>query len=76
MKTRARILLLAPLMLFAAGFAHASKYSDTIALFKNAGDSAGFFQRCFAYAVFPPVGDSGCIGGGARGTGHVCVPGR
>ncbi len=76
MKTRARILLLAPLMLFAAGFAHASKYSDTIALFKNAGDSAGFFQRCYAYAVFPTVGEAGFIVGGAHGNGHVYVQGR
>jgi len=49
----------APLLLLAAGAAHADKYSDAIASFKNAGDSAVFFQTCYGYAVFPTVGEAG-----------------
>ena len=76
MKTPSRILFLAPLMLLAATLAHANKYSDTVALFKNAGASAEFFNRCYAYAVFPTVGEGGFIVGGAHGTGHVYVQGK
>jgi lipid-binding SYLF domain-containing protein len=56
---------------FAAG-----TYHDTIALFKNAGESASFFDKSYAYAVFPTIG-SGAVGiGGAHGKGHVYVHGR
>jgi lipid-binding SYLF domain-containing protein len=57
----------------AAGTAGAGKYSDTISLFKNAGESAAFFQRSYAYAVFPNIGEGGFIVGGAYGKGHVYV---
>jgi len=54
----------------------ASKYHDTIALFQNAGESASYFQKSYAYAVFPNIGE-GAIGiGGAHGTGHVYVHGK
>ena len=58
------------------GVAYANKYDDTIALFKHAGDSALFFNDCYAYAVFPTVGAGGFIVGGARGKGHVYVHDR
>ena len=50
-----------------AGAADADKYSDTISLFKNAGESAAFFQNSYAYAVFPNIGEGGLIVGGAFG---------
>jgi len=75
MKNISRVLLLAPLLLVAT-LAHASRYSDTIALFKNAGASAEFFNRSYAYAVFPTIGEGGFIVGGAHGTGHVYVGGK
>src|SRR6266478_8176406 len=68
-----RLFCFAPLLLLAAGVAHADKYSDAIASFKNAGDSAGFFQTCYGYAVFPTVGEAGFILGGAHGKGRVYV---
>jgi len=68
-----RLFCFAPLLLLAAGAAHADKYSDAIASFKNAGDSAGFFQTCYGYAVFPTVGEAGFILGGAHGKGRVYV---
>jgi hypothetical protein len=60
----------------AAGAANAGKYSETISLFKNAGESAAFFQNSYAYAVFPNIGEAGLIVGGAFGKGHVYVHGQ
>ena len=71
-----RAILLAPLLLLAAGLAHADRYSDTIALFKNAGDSAAYFSNSYAYAVFPTIGEGGFIVGGAHGKGRVYVNGK
>ena len=58
------------------GVAYANKYDETIELFKHAGDSAVFFNDCYAYAVFPTIGAGGLIVGGARGKGHVYVHDR
>ena len=56
--------------------AQADSYSDTIALFKQAGASAGFFENCYGYAVFPTIG-KGAIGvGGAHGSGRVYEQGK
>jgi lipid-binding SYLF domain-containing protein len=68
-----RLFAFAPVLLLAAGIAYADSYADTITLFKNAGDSAAFFSKSYAYAVFPTVGEAGFIIGGARGKGHVYV---
>lgn len=65
-----------PLLCLVAGLAHASSYGDTIARFKDAGQSTNFFRNCYGYAVFPTVGE-GAIGvGGAFGKGRVFVHGR
>ena len=53
------------------GQARADDYSKTIELFKNAGESADFFQKSYAYAVFPTIGKAGLGIGGAGGTGRV-----
>ena len=63
-------------MLAIASVASASKYTDTIALFKNAGESAAFFDSCYGYAVFPTVGKGGLIVGAAHGKGHVYEKGK
>ncbi len=76
MKRLARIFGVAPALLLLAGMAHAGKYTDTINLFKNAGESASFFKNCYGYAVFPTVGEGGFIVGGALGKGRVYVQGR
>src|ERR1700693_1906751 len=49
----------------------ADSYSDTIALFNNAGASAAYFASSYGYAVFPTIGKGGLGIGGAHGTGHV-----
>lgn len=67
--------LLAALMLPAAA-AWADSYSDTIALFKNAGESAAFFNNSYGYAVFPTIGKGGFVVGGAHGKGRVFRQGK
>jgi lipid-binding SYLF domain-containing protein len=76
MKRAAKIFGFALSMLVAAGTANAGKYSDTISLFKNAGQSAVFFTKSYAYAVFPNIGEAGFVVGGAYGQGHVYVNGQ
>jgi lipid-binding SYLF domain-containing protein len=76
MKGFARYWVVMPLLLAAAGAAQADNYSDTIALFKNAGDSAGYFSRSYGYAVFPTIGEGGFILGAAHGKGRVYVNGQ
>jgi lipid-binding SYLF domain-containing protein len=76
MKRTTQLISFALAMFAAAGMANASKYSDTIALFKNAGESAAFFKNSYAYAVFPNIGEAGFIVGGAFGKGHVYVQGQ
>jgi lipid-binding SYLF domain-containing protein len=63
------LLLLAGALL--AGPAAADDFSDTIALFRKAGESAAFFSRSYGYAVFPTVGKGGLVVGGAFGRGQV-----
>jgi lipid-binding SYLF domain-containing protein len=73
-----RPLLALVTMLVIAGSAGAAdnKYSDTVALFKNAGESSQFFPSCYGYAVFPTIGKGGLVVGGAHGSGHVYEKGK
>jgi lipid-binding SYLF domain-containing protein len=71
--------LLIVLSLITAAFAtsaHADAYGDTIALFKESGQSASFFDNSYGYAVFPTIGKGGIGVGGARGTGRVFRQGK
>jgi hypothetical protein len=54
----------------------ATSYHDTIALFKNAGPAATFFDKSYAYAVFPNVGEGALGIGAGHGKGHVYVHGK
>jgi lipid-binding SYLF domain-containing protein len=54
----------------------ADEYADTKELFRNAGQSGGFFDQSYAYAIFPTVGKGGLGVGGARGVGRVYEQGR
>jgi len=60
----------------AASPAFADSYSDTIALFRNAGASAAYLKTCYGYAVFPTVGKGGLGIGGAHGKGRVYQQGK
>jgi lipid-binding SYLF domain-containing protein len=68
--------LLSSALLLAGAASWADDYTDTVALFKNAGESGGFFQRCYGYAVFPGIGKGGFVVGGAHGNGRVYVHGQ
>ena len=69
-------LALVPLLVLSMGTAaHAANYADTIAVFKNAGASGTFFDKSYAYAVFPTVGSGAFVVGGAYGKGRVYVHG-
>jgi lipid-binding SYLF domain-containing protein len=54
----------------------ADSYGDTVALFKNAGASASFFDASYGYAVFPTIGKAGIGIGGAHGKGRVYQQGK
>jgi len=69
-------LICGALMLAGTDGARADQYTDTVELFKNAGESAGFFHSCYGYVVFPTVGKGGLVVGGAYGTGHVYAQGK
>ena len=65
--------LLLILSLFAVPFgpALADEYSDTIKVFRDAGQSATFFGKSYGYAVFPTIGKGGIGIGAAHGSGRV-----
>jgi len=63
-------------LLLCAAASRADDYSDTVTLFRNAGQSGRFFQNCYGYAVFPGIGKGGFVVGGAHGNGHVFVHGQ
>ena len=54
----------------------ADKYQDTIKIFKGAGESSGFFDNSYGYAVFPTIGKGGFGIGGAHGEGRVYAQGK
>jgi lipid-binding SYLF domain-containing protein len=75
MKLISSVLAVCAAMTLSVSALAAGRYSETIALFKNAGQSATFFDKSYAYAVFPTIGE-GAIGiGGAHGKGHLYVHG-
>ena len=55
--------------------AWAGNYQDTIKIFKEAGESGGFFDKSYGYAVFPTIGKGGFGIGGAYGQGRVYANG-
>jgi lipid-binding SYLF domain-containing protein len=65
-------------LLLSIGAAHAadSKYHETVSLFRNAGESAKFFDKSYAYAIFPTIGEGAVGVGGAHGKGRVYVHGK
>jgi Las17-binding protein actin regulator len=55
--------------------AWADDYSDTIKIFKEAGESGKFFAKSYGYAVFPTIAKGGIGIGGAYGKGRVYAKG-
>jgi len=71
MRVIARLFVFATMLTLTAMAAHADNYDETVAMFKHAGDSADYFSKSYAYAVFPTIGEAGFIIGGAHGKGRV-----
>ena len=56
--------------------ASADEYSDTVAIFKKAGESTKFYDSSYGYAVFPSIGKGGLGIGAAHGKGRVYEQGK
>jgi lipid-binding SYLF domain-containing protein len=56
--------------------ARADEYTDTVTVFKNAGESGNYFKTAYGYAVFPTIVKGAFIVGGARGAGRVYAKGQ
>ena len=69
-------ILALPLLVLSASPAWADEYSDTISLFRNAGESGKFLNTAYGYAVFPTIGKAGVGVGGAYGKGRVYEKGK
>jgi len=69
-------LLAAVLIALPFARAHADEYTDTIRVFRNAGESGKFFADSYGYAVFPVIGKGGMVVGAAHGTGRVYRHGK
>jgi lipid-binding SYLF domain-containing protein len=76
MKSRLSALMFVATLLMFAGAARADQYDETIKVFKNAGESATYFDKSYAYAVFPKVGKAGLGVGGAHGSGRLYAQGK
>ena len=71
-----RTYLICLLLALPFGSAMADEYSDTVSLFKNAGESSWFVDNSYGYAVFPSIGKAGFVVGGAHGKGRVYAGGK
>ena len=69
-------LSVALLLMLSFGTVCADQYDDTIKVFKEAGQSAEFFNKAYGYAVFPTIGKAGIGVGGAHGKGRVYAGGK
>jgi lipid-binding SYLF domain-containing protein len=69
-------IVLSTTMVLAGAPAFADKYSDTVDLFKKAGQSASFFTDSYGYAVFPTIVKGGLGLGAAHGKGRVYEHGQ
>src|SRR5215471_7752158 len=63
-------------LVLASALVFADEYSDTIDVFKKAGESAKFFENAYGYAVFPSIAKGGLGVGAAHGNGRVYEQGK
>jgi lipid-binding SYLF domain-containing protein len=76
MKSRVSTVAFFATLLMVAATAIADEYSDTVSIFKNAGESGTYFGNSYGYAVFPTVGKGGLGVGAAHGSGRVYAQGK
>jgi lipid-binding SYLF domain-containing protein len=74
--TRILTTLFVTALMFGGSLASADEYSDTVATFKKAGESAKFFESSYGYAVFPSIAKGGLGIGAAHGKGRVYEQGK
>jgi len=75
MKLHMRTCLVFLLLALPFARAWADEYSETIKVFRDAGESGTFFAKSYGYAVFPTIGKGGIGIGGAYGKGRVYTRG-
>lgn len=63
-------------LVLASALVFADEYSDTVDVFKKAGESAKFFESAYGYAVFPSIAKGGLGVGAAHGNGRVYEQGK
>jgi lipid-binding SYLF domain-containing protein len=68
---RSQTFLLCAALMVSSAAALADEFQDTKELFRNAGQSAAFFDKSYGYAVFPTIGKGGIGIGAAHGNGRV-----
>lgn len=76
MRIRMHHILVLALLVVPAAAAVAATDAETVKVFREAGESGKFFDKCYGYAIFPNVGKGGIVVGGAHGTGRVYVGGK
>ncbi|WP_027949227.1 YSC84-related protein [Haliea salexigens] len=59
------------LALVLAPLARADNYAEALESFRDAGESAAYFDSAYGYALFPTIGKGGIGIGGAHGKGRV-----
>ena len=64
------------LLVLPFGGSWAGEYEDTVKVFDNAGESGGFFDKSYGYAIFPTIAKGGIGFGGAHGKGRVYAKGK
>ncbi len=70
-KTAVMPILYVLLALVLAPLARADNYAEALESFRNAGESAAYFDLAYGYALFPTIGKGGIGIGGAHGKGRV-----
>jgi lipid-binding SYLF domain-containing protein len=75
MPNRLTLIIALVFLALAGSPARADEYTDTVAVFKNAGESGNYFKTAYGYAVFPTIVKGAFIVGGARGAGRVYAKG-
>jgi lipid-binding SYLF domain-containing protein len=76
MKVNMRICLVFLLIALPFAETRADEYSDTVKVFRDAGESGTFFGKSYGYALFPTIGKGGIGIGGAYGKGRVYEKGN
>ncbi len=71
MQIRFAVYLLSLILMLPLSNAWADEYQTTINIFKDAGESAEYFNKSYGFAVFPTIGKGGIGIGGAHGKGRV-----